>query len=143
MSENENVFEYATRHKLLFDSSRGSINVQQLWDVPLRDNGGFNLNEIAKNASKAFKSATEESFVEPARTTANKRLEMTFETVKRVIEVKVGEEKAAKDRAAKKERRAVLTRALAEKQEGALSKLSVKQLQEQLAELEAEDSLSS
>ena len=36
-----NIFEYATRAKLRFASSRGDLTVEQLWDVPLRSTDGF------------------------------------------------------------------------------------------------------
>jgi len=133
--DNTNLFEYATRNKLRFTSTRGELTSEQLWDVPLRDNNGFNLNEIAKAANKVFKDATEESFVTTTRTAATARLEVTLEVVKRVIEVKLGDEAAAKTRAENKAKREKLLAILAEKQDGKLSELSEKELKKQIAEL--------
>ena len=61
---------------------------------------------------------------------------MTFDLVKHVIDVKLTEEKAAKDRAANRAKKEKLLGILAEKQDGALSALSVEELQKQIAELE-------
>ena len=132
-----NIFEYATRHKLRFASSRGELTVEQLWDVPLRSSDGvFDLNAVAKEASRALKLITEESFVDtdvknPERT----RREAALEVVKYIIEVKLAEEEAANKRAAKKLEREKLLKILAEKQEGKLSDLSEKELQRRIAAL--------
>lgn len=132
----DNIFEYATRHKVRFTSPKGELSIEQLWDVPLRSNDGFNLDVIAKTANKAFKDATEESFVTTTRTPAHTRLEMTLEAVKRVIEVKLADESAAKRRAENKQEKERLLAILAEKQAGKLSELSEKELQKRIAALE-------
>lgn len=135
MSQIENLFEYATRNKLRFASTRGDLTAEMLWDVPLRGNENFNLNTIAKAANKAWKDISEENFVETAKTAAHTRLEMTLEVVKYVIETKKTEETAAETRAANKIERESLLKILAEKQAGKLSDLSEKELQKRIAAL--------
>jgi hypothetical protein len=132
----QNIFEYATRSKLRFASIRGELTVEQLWDVPLRARDDFNLNAIAKGVSKLNKEVSEENFVETVRTAVHTRCAMALEIVKHVIETKLGEEKAAKDRAAKKQEKEQLLTILAEKQAGKLSELSVEDLQKRIAALE-------
>lgn len=133
---NENVFEYATRNKIRFASARGELSAEQLWDVPLRSADGFNLDAVAKTANKALRDATEESFVPTARTPLHVRLETALDVVKRVIEIKVLDEAAAKRRAENKVKKEKLIAILAEKQDGKLSNLSEKELQRQIAELD-------
>lgn len=133
---NTNVFEYATRNKLRFVSSRGELATEQLWDVPLRSRDDFNLNHIAKHVNRALKDATEESFVETTRTAVSTRLEMALEVVKHVIDVKLSEEAAAKKRAENKIEKEKLLAILAEKQDGKLSELTEKELQRRIAALE-------
>lgn len=131
-----NIFEFATRSKLRFASAKGELTAENLWDVPLRSSNDFNLDAIAKSASKALKDATEESFVSTAtRTPAHKRLEVTLETVKHVIATKLAEEAAARKNAERRSEKEKLLRILAEKQEGELSALSKKDLQDRIAEL--------
>lgn len=136
----QNIFEYATRNKLRFASTRGELSVEQLWDVPLRSpsigRDDFNLNAIAKASSKAFKDISEESFVETAKTPEHARREAALEVVKYVIEVKLAEEAAAKTRAAKKKEKEQLLEILAEKQAGKLSELTEKELQKRIAALD-------
>lgn len=130
-----NIFEFATRNKLRFASSRGLLTVEQLWDVPLRSNDEFNLNAVARLASKACKDVAEDNFVETAKTPEHARLEATMEVVKYVIESKLGEETAAKRRAENKIEREKLLQILAEKQDGKLTALSEKELQRRIAAL--------
>jgi hypothetical protein len=131
-----NIFEYATRNKIRFQSSKGLLSVEQLWEVPLRSKDDFNLNELAKNANRDLKMASEESFVETARTPAHTRLEVTFELVKHVIAAKIEDEKAARTRAENKIKKDKLLAVLAEKQDGKLSELSIQELQKQIAALD-------
>lgn len=133
-----NIFEYATRNKLRFQSARGAITAEDLWEVPLRSRPGddFNLNEIARGANKALKAASEESFVETARTPAHTRLEMTLEVVKFIIGAKLDDEETAKRRADNKAKKEKLLAILEKKQDEKLDDLSIKDLQRQIAALD-------
>ena len=131
-----NIFEYITRNKLRFVSARGELSVEQLWDVPLRSRDEFNLNAVAKSANAALKAATEESFVETARTEAHVRFEVMLEVVKHVIGVKLADEADAKKKADNKIEKEKLLAILAEKQAGKLSELSEKEIQKRIAALE-------
>ncbi len=131
-----NIFEYATRSKLRFASSKGDLTTEQLWDVPLRSSDGFNLNAVAKAANEAVKAANEENFVETARTPAHTRIETALDVIKHIIEAKLADEAAAKRRAENRIKREKLLTALAEKQDGKLSEMSERELKKQIAELE-------
>lgn len=133
----DNVFEYATRNKLRFASTKGELSVEQLWDVPLRSTDGFNLNAIAKAANKVVKDLSEENFVETKRTAAHTKAERVLELVKFVIETKLTEEAAAEQRAKNKAEKAKLLEILAEKQDGKLSNLSEAELKRRIAALDA------
>lgn len=130
-----NIFEYATRNKLRFASIRGELSVEQLWDVPLRSTDDFNLNTIAKAANKTLKDS-EENFVETAKTAVHTRREMAMEVIRHVIDTKLNEEQAAATRAERKREKEKLLAILAEKQEGKLSALSEKELQNRIRALE-------
>lgn len=131
-----NMFEYATRNKVRFTSTRGELTVEMLWDVPLRSKDGFDLDAVAKTANKSLKALTEESFVSTERTPAHEKAELTLEIVKHVIQVKLAEEVAAKKRADNRVEKEKLLRILAEKQEGKLSELTEKELQKRINALE-------
>lgn len=130
------MFEYAVRNKLRFQSTRGELSVEQLWDVPLRSRDDFNLDQVAKTANKAFKAITEESFVEQAKTAEHTRREMALDVVKHVIQTKLDEEAAAAKRAENRVEKQKLLDILAEKQAGKLSELSERELQKRIAALD-------
>ena len=135
MSSTGNIFEFATRNKLRFASSRGELSVENLWEVPLRAKDDFNLNSIAQTVNRGLKASAEESFVETTRSPEQDRREISLEIVKYIIEVKKTEEEALCKRLnAKREKEKLLT-ILAEKQDGALSALSVDELQKRIAQL--------
>ena len=134
----KNIFEYATRNKLRFQSARGELNVEQLWEVPLRSRDDFNLDAVAKLANRALKALSEESFVETDPPPALTRAETTLLVVKHVIGVKLAEEAAAERRAANKVKRERLLAALDEKETGKLSEMSIKELRRQIETLDAD-----
>jgi hypothetical protein len=133
-----NIFEYAVRTKLRFQSSKGELTIEQLWDVPLRSKSVddlFNLNAVAKAANKAWKDITEESFVETTKTPEHARRETALKVVKYIIDTKLAEEETAKKRADNKLEKEKLLAILAEKQDGKLSEMSEKELQKRIAAL--------
>ena len=130
-----NIFEYATRTKLRFASTKGELTTEQLWEVPLRSRDDFNLNAVAKAANSAWKTLSEESFVETERTPEHVRRELALAVVKYIIDVKLTEEALAKKRADNKLEKEKLLAILAEKQAGKLSELTEKELQKRIAQL--------
>lgn len=123
----ENMFEFALRAKMRFPASKapGGLSLEQLWDVPLRSNDGFNLNAIAKDLNKSLKTASEENFVDDVKlTTAQVEARRAFDIVKYVIDTKLDEETKAKNRAARRAEEERLLGALAKKQDAALDGMS-------------------
>ena len=130
------LYLYAARNKLRFQSSKGELSVEQLWDVPLRSTDDFNLNSVAKAANKAWKDISEESFVETTKSPEHARRTLALEVVKFVIDTKLAEEETAKKRADNKVKKEKLLAILAEKQDGKLSDLSERELKRQIAALD-------
>lgn len=131
----ENMFEQATRNKLRFESTKGPLTVEQVWDAPLTSRNGFSLDDIAKQAKRELDALSEESFVEqvsPLKSVAVLKLEV----VKHIISVKLAEKEAASKRAERAELRRQLTEALAEKQSDTIKNMSSEEIQKRLKELE-------
>lgn len=131
----ENLFEHATRNKLRFESNKGPLSVEQVWDAPLTSRNGFSLDEIAKQAKRELDAISEESFVQqvsPLKSVA----EMKLEVVKHIITVKLAEKESAGKRAERAELRQQLSQALADKQSDAIKNMSTEEIQKRLAELE-------
>ena len=135
MSEENTLFEQASRLKLRFASPQGVLSTEDLWDLPLTSRAGrANLDDIARTYSRELKTQGEESFVtKPAR--KDKMLELGFEIVKRVIEVRLAENKATKEAADKAAKKAKLQELLAKKQDDNLGEMSEEELLAEIKKL--------
>jgi len=133
MTEKNTLFEQASRLKLRFGSPQGPLTVDDLWDLPLTSRTNrANLDDIARFYSRELKEQETESFVTkpPPK---NKILVLGFEIVKRVIEVRLEENKATKDKADKAAKKAKLLDLLTKKKDDQLGEMTEEQL---LAEIE-------
>ena len=133
----KNLFLIASRDKYRFESIRGALTVEQLWDLPLQSKSGFDLDNVAKAVNASLKASSEESFVNdatPTSTLDNNKLEI----VKHIIAVKKEENArrlAASARATERQR---LMEILDAKNLDALKGMSVEDIQARLAALDAE-----
>lgn len=127
MSDVNTLFITATRSKFRFASASGQLNTEDLWDLPLTGKGA-NLDDIARALHKMLKEYDGVSFVKTVvKTTAE--LQMKFDIVKHVIDVKVAERDAHKAAEEKAETKQKLMAKLAEKKDKALDELSADQIQ--------------
>lgn len=132
------MFATATRKKLRFGSSRGEIDCEMLWTVPLRSKDAFNLNDIAERANAQLESTAKTNFV-PAATKRNpeqKQAALRLDIVKHVIRVKMDEEEKAMEAAVAREERAKLLDALAEKEDAEIKGLSKAEILKRLKKIE-------
>jgi hypothetical protein len=128
-----NLFEIAARRKYRFESAKGSITVEDLFDLPLTSRNGFDLDMVARAANNDVKSSTEESFV-----TVNRRnvdAENKLEIVKFIIAQKQQQAAIAAERAERTETKRKILDAISRKKDEALSNASIEELEAQLASL--------
>lgn len=132
----DNLFLQATREKFRFESPKGDLSVEQLWDLPLTSRTGFDLDTVAKAVNANLKSSNEESFVNVNNNPAVSRLQAKLEVVKAIIEVKLAQAEATKKRAEKVAERQRLMEVLHSKKDQELQGLSVEEIERRLAQLE-------
>ena len=132
----DNLFLQATREKFRFESSKGDLSVEQLWDLPLTSRTGFDLDTVAKAVNANLKSSNEESFVNVSNNPAVSRLQAQLEVVKAIIEVKLVQAEAAKKRAEKTAERQRLMEVLHSKKDQELQGLSVEEIERRLSQLD-------
>lgn len=132
-----NIFEFASRKKLRFSSSKGDLNIEQLWDLPLQSTGGSDLDTIAKGINTQLKAEAEESFVATAASNpARAGLELKLEVLKHIIGVKQSEAAERVGKAEKSAKRAKLVALLGRQQDIAFEAMTPDQI---LKELDALD----
>lgn len=131
------LFEKASRMKLRFDSQKGPLSVEDLWDIPLDGNSNVTLDKIALELYKQSKAQVNEiSFVHPNEKKENTALDTKFELVKYIIDIRVVEREKAKKRSENARKRQELYALIQEQDAAALKSASREDLLKKLAELE-------
>lgn len=126
-------FEQAARKKFRFDSSKGQLSVEQLWDLPLTGNG-VNLDDIARGLFRQIKEAAGEiSFVKPAAAN-DTSLQAKFDIVKHIIDVKMAERDVAEKAAATRAKNQKIMALIDQKQDEKLSSASIEELRAMLTQ---------
>lgn len=129
----QNIFEEATRLKLRFQTMRGLITVEDLWDIPLQSSSQPSLNEVAINVDKALEKAGRKNFI--TKNTKDEILELKMKIVKYIIEVKLEEDKERKRQAEIKARRELLMDVIEEKEIDELKEKPLKDLKKEIKKL--------
>lgn len=126
----ENLFIEASREKIRFSTTKGLLTVDDLWDLKLED-----LNRLAKSLNKQVKESGEEDFIK-TKSSADKKLELSFELVKYVIKVRLEEEEAKKLRKEKAQKRAQIRELIEKKAVENLEGKTIEELEKELALLD-------
>lgn len=128
------LFEKAVRLKLRFDTPKGALTIEDLWDLPLTSTRNANLDDIAKDLNRKLKDDGNHSFVAET-TAADEVLQLKFNVVKHVIDVRLAENAAAKAATDKKLQKERILEIIARKQDEKLAGSSLEELQGMLAAL--------
>jgi len=123
------MFEIASRKNLRFETTKGFVTVEALWDIPLTtktDNPS--LDGIAKYLNKQIKEAGDsESFVTKA-SGPNETLLLKFEIVKYIIGVRLAENEETARKVKAKEQKQQILSLIAQKENEQLSTTSLEDL---------------
>ncbi len=131
-----NIFELAARERFRFDSIRGDLTVEHLWDLPLKSTSGFDLDTTAKAVNAALKNSRDESFVDVKTDKASAMLEAKLEIVKFIIADKQAAAAAVKKRVENRQRRQKLLEALERKDNASLEAKTSEELLQELEKLD-------
>jgi len=123
------LFERATKQKIRYKTSKGSITTEDLWDLKLTQ-----LDTIAIALNRNIKERDEVSFV-TKRSNVSSVIRLQFDVVKHVIEVKLAEDEAREQLAAKKAKKEFILSVIEEKDNEALKNKTPEELREMVASL--------
>jgi len=130
------MFERATRLKLRFETTKGCVYVEDLWDMPLTSKNGFNLDDLARGLSKKVKAlGDDESFVKPPVYKGGDLLELMFEIVKHVIKVKMKERDDRESEVVRKDKKAQILKIIKDKKDDAVKNQPIEDLEKMLDNL--------
>ena len=124
-------FKQATRERLRFETSKGLLSTEQLWDLNLTS-----LATIVRSLKKQLKKDNDDelSFLDDNSNPVDKTLELKFNVVKEVYIAKKEEKESIRNEASKKEHNQKILELIAEKQEGDLRGKSIEELTAMLKE---------
>ena len=119
------MFDKATRMKLRFESNKGLLSVEQVWDLSLTA-----LNEMAKSLSRQVKAAEtdEEDFID-TKSNVDSELQLRFDVVKHIIGVKLKERDDSREAAERKANNQVILELIQRKKQQELESKSVEELE--------------
>ena len=130
------MFEKASRLKLRFDTNKGMLSVEDLWDLPLMSaTNKVNLDDIARSLHRQLKNDDDVSFVNLDRK-SDKVVQLKFDVVKYIIEVRLAEADAAKITRENREKKDRLLQLIAERQDDDLKNMPLDDLKKMVAELQ-------
>jgi hypothetical protein len=128
-----NIFEQATRQAFRFETTKGHLTVEDLWNLPLTSVNRANLDDIAKGL-QAKLTSTALSFVTDT-TPVNKVYQAQFDIVLHIINTKIAEAKAAEQYRQNQEKKQKIMAIIEQKQDAALSGASLEDLEAMLNSL--------
>ena len=123
------MFEQASRRKIRFQTTKGLLTVEDLWDLGL--NG---LNSLAKAINKQIKAEEEEDFLKVAKN-SDVELKLCFDIVIHILNAKKAEQDAREAAADKAARKKKLLDVLARKQDASIESMSEDEIKAQIAAL--------
>lgn len=130
------LFEQATRSKLRFYTTKGVLNVEDLWDLPLISKSGtqVNLDDLARAAYKEMEESACQSFVQKS-TKTSEVAKLRFDIIKHIIDVKLADRDAASERAEKAAKKQRILELITNKEDESLAGRSLEELQKLAGEL--------
>lgn len=119
-------FKLASQQKLRFQTNRGVLTVEQLWDLPLQE-----LDTLAVSLQQAHEQSAPKSFLNK-KTTKDKVVKLRFDVALDVLNTKAEEAQAESEALEVKEHNKKIIELIAEKQDESLKGKSIKQLEAML-----------
>lgn len=129
------IFEHASKAKLRFQTVKGNLTVEQLWDLPL-DKGEVNLYQLATELLVDTQNKPEQALSFFKKTASKNELaQLKFDIVKHIVTTKVAEIEDKTNEAVKQSEIAELDKLIAAKEAEAKAGLSLDELKAMKAKL--------
>ena len=122
-------FKSATRQKLRFNTSKGVLSTEQVWDL-----GITSLAGIVRNLKKELNKDSDDelAFLDDTSAPVDETVELRFNIVKEIYLAKKAERDSIKTEAAKKEHNQKILAEMARRKEESITKVSDEELEKML-----------
>ncbi len=132
------MFERATRLRLRFPSSRGSINVEDVWQLPMTHDVHTSLESLADAMYAELEKAKKPSFIAKTKSAVTPEQQLRFDIVIHIIDARQDELKAKARKKANEEERKEILEILSDQASAKRKDQSEVTLRRRLAALDAE-----
>lgn len=122
------MYKEASKQKTRFQTSKGMLSVEQLWDLSLTE-----LDTLAVSLEEEYKNSKGKSFLDK-KATKDKTLKLKFDIVLEILNDKVAEQEAAATKLKNKAHNQKILELIASKTDEALKGKSLSQLEAMLLE---------
>lgn len=119
-------FKQASKQKLRFQTTKGSLSTEQLWDLNLTD-----LDGLAVSLQESYESSKGKSFL-TKKTKKDATIKLQFDIVLDILQTKVEEQEILTQAAEDKAHNAKIIQLISEKKDEELKGKSVKELEKML-----------
>lgn len=128
------IFAYAARNKLRFETPRGNLNVEDLWDLPLTAEGdALSIDVVGKAMTRAVKeSEGDEAFVVTKKTEEDLAVKVRLQILEHIRDWKLDYAERAEKAAITKARKSQILELIQKKKDEALSEKSVEELEQMI-----------
>lgn len=116
-------YKLASREKLRFQTPKGLLSVEQLWDLSITE-----LDALAVSLDNEYKESGKKSFIVKS-SAKDKTAKLKFDIALDILTTKVDEKTAAAEAAADREHNKKIDALIAEKQDESLKGKSIAQLE--------------
>lgn len=120
------MYKQASKLKLKFNTTRGVLTTEQLWDLPINE-----LDALAVELDDAYNKSGKKSFL-TTRSVKDKELKLKLDIVVDILGTKVEDQAAAAEAAENKEFDKKILAIIADKQDESLKGKSITQLKAML-----------
>jgi hypothetical protein len=120
------MYKQASKQKLRFQTTKGLLSSEQLWDLPLTE-----LDTLAVSLEESYKNSKGKSFLDK-RTAKDSNIKLQFDIVLDVLQTKMEENEAVRTLKEDKEHNQKIIELIKEKQDDSLKGKSIKELEKML-----------
>lgn len=120
------IFKLASQQKLRFQTSKGLLTTEQLWDLSIAE-----LDNLAVTLNQEYEESGKKSFL-VKKSIKDKKAKLSFDVVYDILNTKVEENETARQKAEDKAHNEKILNLIAEKQDESLKGKSVAELKKLL-----------
>lgn len=121
------IYKKGLEQKLRFKTVRGFVSIEDLFDIPLKSNDKFNLNDIAKEIYRIVQNEVDVDFVDEGKS-VDLIEELKLDIIKDIIKDKKEKIQKVEDEAIRKSFNENIDKLIAEKEKEELKNLSTEEL---------------